>query len=41
MAKDGLKKIEHERDSAVKTIEFLQAKLISTDNENSRGRQQG
>lgn len=41
IAKDGLKKIEHERDLAVKTIEVLQAKLISTNKENSRGRNQG
>lgn len=41
MAKDGLNKIEHERDSAVRTIELLQAKLISKDKENSRGSSQG
>lgn len=41
MAKDGLKKIEHERDLALNTIEHLQAKLMSTNNENSEGRNQG
>lgn len=35
-AKDGLRKIECERDSAVKTIEILQARLMLTDNENRK-----
>lgn len=39
IAKDGLKKIERERDSAVKTIEILQARLMSTDNGNSSRKQ--
>ena len=36
-AQDGLKKIENERDMAVKTIERLQGQLISPNKENSRG----
>ncbi len=39
-AKDGLKKIESERDLAVKTIKLLQAELMATDKENDRGRNQ-
>jgi chromosome segregation ATPase len=39
-AKDELKKIEDERDLAIKTIEFLQSELMLTDKENSRGRNQ-
>lgn len=41
IAKDGLKKLECERDSAVKTIEILQARLMLTNNESSRDRKQG
>lgn len=36
MAKDTLKKVENERDSAVKMCELLQARLMSADKENSR-----
>jgi uncharacterized protein YoxC len=39
IAKDGLKKTESERDLALKKCEHLQAKLISSNNEHSRGRQ--
>jgi uncharacterized protein YoxC len=35
-AEDGLKKIERERDSAIKTIELLQTRLMLTDNENRK-----
>jgi len=40
ITKDGLKKIEHERDLAIKTIELFQVELMSPDKENSRGRNQ-
>ena len=36
--KDGVKKIEHERDLAIKMCELLQVELMSPDKENSRGR---
>lgn len=41
IAKDGLKKIENERDLAIKMCELLQAELMSADKENSRSRHQG
>lgn len=41
MAKDELKKIEKERDSAIKMCELLQVELLLTDKENSRDRYQG
>lgn len=40
MTKDGMKKIEHERDLAIKTIELLQSELTPTDKENSRDKKQ-
>lgn len=40
MVKDELKKIEDERDLAIKTIEFLQSEFLSTDKENSQVRKQ-
>lgn len=36
-AQDGLRKVENERDMAVKAIEQLQGQLISPNKENSRG----
>ncbi len=39
-SKEGLKKIEHERDLAIKTIELLQVELMSPDREHSRDRKQ-
>jgi uncharacterized protein (UPF0335 family) len=40
MTKDGLKKIERERDLAIKTIELLQVELMSSDKENSQHKKQ-
>jgi small-conductance mechanosensitive channel len=40
MTKDGLKKIEHERDLAIKTCELLQVELMLVDKENNPSRNQ-
>lgn len=40
MTQDSLKKIEHERNLAIKTCELLQVELMSVDKENSQGRNQ-
>ncbi len=40
MTKDGLKKIEHERDLAIKTCEMLQVELMLVDKENNQSRNQ-
>lgn len=40
MTQDSLKKIEHERNLAIKTCELLQVELMLVDKENSQGRNQ-
>ncbi len=40
MTKDGLKKVECERDLAIRTIKLLQVELMSPDKENSQDKKQ-